>query len=150
MKPWMKYKNQPAALRAARYTKHFNTLIPTLSQSKSVSVWVPKSQSPETEANLTIRPKTIISSMLVLIPVIHESKWYINFLCTFFHFAQWTQWHTVIIYRLFPPPPFLVAKNKQKSDLFFKIGTNFLHNFMSKFHFQTSGWKKDFKQLRRH
>jgi hypothetical protein len=149
MEPRMKYKNQAAALRAACYTKHFNTLIPTLSQSKSFSVWVPKSQSPETEANLAIRPKTIISSMLVLIPVIHESKWYINFLRTFFHFAQWTQWHTVMIHRLFSHI-FLWLKTNRNLTVFLKSVQIFFTTSCTKFHVQTSGWKNDFKQLHRH
>jgi len=41
------------------------TLIPTLFQSKIFCVKFPTSQSPETEVNLAIRPRKIISSMLV-------------------------------------------------------------------------------------
>jgi hypothetical protein len=39
--------------------------------------------------------------MLDLIPVIYQMKWYINFLFPFFSFAQWLQWRTVLIQRLF-------------------------------------------------
>ena len=75
--------------------------IPTLLQSKSFIFGIPRSQSLEPNANLAIRPKQIISNILVLIPVINEIKWYINCLCTFFPFAQWTQWRTVTINQLF-------------------------------------------------
>ena len=78
-----------------------STIIHTLKKSKSFTSPAPKSQSPETDVNLAIRPKTIISSMLVLIPVIHENKWYGNCLCPFSPFAQWAKWRTVMIHRLF-------------------------------------------------
>jgi hypothetical protein len=68
-----KMKNQVPVLTAADNRKHVNTLILTLLQSKSVSGVVPMTQSPETNANLTIRPKTIISNMLVSIPIIYEN-----------------------------------------------------------------------------
>jgi hypothetical protein len=72
------------------YSKHVNILTPTLVQSKSFGFWVPTSQSPETDVNLAIRPKKIISNVLVFIPAIHENKWYVNCLCPIFPFAQWT------------------------------------------------------------
>jgi hypothetical protein len=58
---------------------------------------VPMSHWPETHVNLAIRPTKAIISMLVLIPVINENKWYVNYLCPFFPFAQWTQWQSIII-----------------------------------------------------
>ena len=67
-------QNQAAVLTADCYIKHANTLISTLHHSKLFSVWVPKLQSPETEANLAIRPKKLNRSMLVSIPVINEKK----------------------------------------------------------------------------
>jgi major membrane immunogen (membrane-anchored lipoprotein) len=39
--------------------------------------------------------------MFAPIPVIHETHWYVNPLCPFFSFAQWTLWRTVMIHRLF-------------------------------------------------
>jgi hypothetical protein len=51
----------------------------TLFISKSFSFWVPMSQSLDTNANLAIRPKTTVSSMLTFIAVIHKNKWCINF-----------------------------------------------------------------------
>jgi hypothetical protein len=50
---------------------------------------------------LAIRPKKMIGSILVLIPVIHENNRYTNYLCCFFPFAKWTQWRTFMIHRLF-------------------------------------------------
>jgi hypothetical protein len=73
-------------LLLSQYTKHYltcrnyvNVSTPTLFQSKSFSVWVPMSQSLDTNANLAIRPKTTISSMLTFRAVIHKDKWCINF-----------------------------------------------------------------------
>jgi hypothetical protein len=74
----MKYKNEGAGFGSILYSKHVNKLVPSLVQSKSFSVGV-TSQTPETNANLAIRPKKIISSILVSIPVIHEKKLYVNF-----------------------------------------------------------------------
>jgi len=62
---------QAEDLTSACYRKHISKIIPTLFQSKSFTFRVPKSHSLETNANLAIRPKMIISSVLVLIPVIH-------------------------------------------------------------------------------
>jgi hypothetical protein len=50
---------------------------------------------------LAISAKKIISSMFATIPVIHETLWYVNSICPFFPFAQWTLWRTVMIHRLF-------------------------------------------------
>jgi hypothetical protein len=83
----MKYKNRGAGFGSTLYSEHVNTLVPTLVQSKSFSVGV-TSQSPETKANLAIRPKKIISSILVSIPVIHKNKLYVNFLCSYLTFAE--------------------------------------------------------------
>ena len=60
-----------------------HTLIPTLENSTDFKFWVPSSQSPETKLNLVIRPKTIISSMLVFNSVIHANKWYVSFFAPF-------------------------------------------------------------------
>ena len=97
----MKHKTQISVLTAACFSDRVNALIPTLVKSKFFMTRVPGSQSSETDVNLTITPKKIISNILVSISVIHENKWYVNCLCLFFHFAQWTQWRTVRIHRLF-------------------------------------------------
>jgi len=63
----------------------------TFLKSKSFTVF-PTSQSPETDTNLTIRAKRIISCMLIVIPVIHKNK--LNFQSsTFFLFFSdfWTK-----------------------------------------------------------
>jgi hypothetical protein len=50
---------------------------------------------------LAISAKKIISCILAPIAVLHETHWYVNSLCPFFPFAQWTVWSTVMIHRLF-------------------------------------------------
>jgi len=87
-------------LKAASFSNHVNTIIRTSYQLKFFIFWVPTLQSPETNIKLAIRPKTIISSMFVLIPAINENKRHINCLYPFFPFAQWTQWRTAMIHRL--------------------------------------------------
>ena len=93
--------NQAAVLKAACYRKRVDTLTATLFQLKSFSFRDPISQSQLINVNLATRPQKIISSMLVLIPLIHENKWYVNWLRPFFPFAQWTQWRTVMIHWVF-------------------------------------------------
>ena len=73
----------------------------TLFQSKSFSFRVPTSHSAQSNVKLAIRPKKIINNILVLIPVMNENKWYVNCLWPFLPFAQWTQWSTVMLHRLF-------------------------------------------------
>ena len=96
MEPQLKYNPISSFFNCLFYRKLVNTLTPTLFQSKSFSFRVPTSQSPASNVNLAIRPKKIISSMLVLIPVINENKWYVICLCSSFPLAYWTQWSTVI------------------------------------------------------
>jgi hypothetical protein len=64
---------QAAVLTADCYSKRVNTLIPTLFQSKLFNVGVPRSHASESNAELTISAKKIISSMLAPIPLIHET-----------------------------------------------------------------------------
>jgi hypothetical protein len=82
------------------------------------------SHSLETNVNLAIRLKKIISNILVSIPVTHENNLHINCLCPFSPLPQWTQWHTVIIYRL------LFAEVRQQPGCLFQISTNFLYFFL--------------------
>jgi hypothetical protein len=67
-----KILNQTAVITAACYCNIMNNLTPTLILSNSFNFTVQTSQSPETNTNLAIRPKLIISQMFVLIPVINE------------------------------------------------------------------------------
>jgi len=92
---------QTAVLTADCYSKHVNTLIPTLFQSKLSNFGGATSHAPESNAELAISPTKIISIMLAPIPLIHETHWYVNPLCPFFPFVQWTLWRTVTIHRLF-------------------------------------------------
>jgi hypothetical protein len=64
---------QAAVLTADFESKHVNTLIPTLFQLKSFNFGVPRPHWPETNAELAISAKKIISSMFATIPVIHET-----------------------------------------------------------------------------
>ena len=64
---------QEGVLTADCYSKHVNTLIPTFFISKLFNFGVPRSHAPETNAELAISAKQIISSMLATVPVIHET-----------------------------------------------------------------------------
>jgi len=119
-----KIQNKVAILTAALYNKHVNTQIPTLLWSTSCSVGVPRSQSPETNDNLTIRPKKTISSMLVSVPVIHE-KVICKFSVHFLHVLQWTQWRTVTINQFFSHS-FIGRSQTENSQSFWS-----LYNFSS-------------------
>jgi len=65
-----------------------NTPPPTLGQSQLFSFRVPKSQSAETDVNFAIRPEKVISSILVLIVVIHKNKLYVNCLCPYYNSSE--------------------------------------------------------------
>jgi hypothetical protein len=79
---------QAGVLAADYHSKHINTLTLTLSQSKFFNFGRPSLHTPETNAELAISAKKIISSMFAPIPVIHETHLYVNPLCLFFPFAQ--------------------------------------------------------------
>jgi len=96
-----KYKTKSAVLKAACFGNRVYTKIPTWVKSKLFTAEVPKSQPSQSKANLMIRPKKIISSILFLIPVIHGKERYISCLFFFSPFALWTQWGTVKIHWLF-------------------------------------------------
>ena len=96
-----KIYKQAAVLTADCYSKHVNKLTPTLFQSKLSNFGGATSLASESNAELAISPKKIISSMLGQISVIHETHWYVYSLCPFFPFAQWTLWRTVMIHRPF-------------------------------------------------
>lgn len=63
---------QTVVITAARYCSLMNTLTSTLFLYNSFNIRDQTSQSSETNANITIRPKPIISGMFLLIPVIYE------------------------------------------------------------------------------
>jgi len=86
----MKYKTKAAVLKAACFSNPVYTVMPTRFQSKLFTSEVPTSQPSLTEANLAIRPKKIISSMLVLIPVSNGKKLYVSYRFPFSPFAMGT------------------------------------------------------------
>jgi len=82
-----------------------------------------------------------MSSMLVSIPVIHEKKWYINFLCTLFRFTQWTQWRTITIHQLFSHRLYWL-KSESKQTVVLESVQIFFASSCAILHVQTSRWKK--------
>jgi len=129
---------QAAVLTAECYIKRINTLIPTLSQSKSFKFWGPRSDAPETNAELANSARKIISSMLAPIPVIHTTHWYVNSLCPFFPFAQWTLWRTVILHRLFFHSFYWIKTDSRRQG--FSVVYKFYFGCpRAKFRVQTSG-----------
>jgi len=140
---------QAAVLTADCYSRHVNTLIPTLFQSKLFNVGVPTLHVPETNAELAISAKKTISTMLATIPVIHETHWYVNSLCSFFPFAQWTLWRTVKIHRRFFHSFYWLKAGRYR--LVFSFQDNILYaSPCAKFHVQISSWTKRFKEVHRH
>jgi hypothetical protein len=123
--------------------KRVNTLIPTLVQSKSLSFQIPKVVVARNQ-----KTKKLNSSILVLIPVINADKWYVNCRCPFFPFAQWTQWRTVMVQRLFYQC-FYRLKTDRVLNIVFKSVQFFFASSCAQFHVQTSGWVEDFKHVHR-
>jgi hypothetical protein len=87
--------------------------------------------------------------MLVLIPVIYENNLYVDFLCLFFPFAQWTQWGTVMIHRLFSHSVYSLKSDRSR-DVVWRSVQFFLAYYFDVFPVQTSGWIERFKQVHRH
>ena len=87
MERQMGYKTNAAVLTDACYSAPVNALTPTLIKLKFFMTLWPMSQSPETDVNLAIRPKKIISNMMVLNTVINKNKWCVNCVSLFFPFA---------------------------------------------------------------
>jgi hypothetical protein len=129
----MEYKNQAEVLKTSCFRNRVNIIMPTLFQLKFFTSWGTTSQWPETDLNLPIRHKNIISNMLVLFPVINDNKWYVNCLCHFFPFAQWTQWRTVMIHRLYFHNYYLV-KTGRSVDVVFMSLQIFFASSCEKFH----------------
>jgi len=107
-------QKQAAVLTVDCYSKHFNTLTPTLFQSKLFNFGGATSLASESNAELAISATKIISIMLAPIPVIHETHWYVNSLCPFFPIAQWTLWRTVMIHRLFFHSFYWIKKERRR------------------------------------
>jgi len=138
-----------AVLTADCYSKHVNTLVPTLFQSKLSNFGGEASFASERNAELAISATKIISIMLATIPVIHETHWYVNSLCPFFPFAQWTLWRTVMIHRLFFHSFYGIKTDRRRQGL--SVQYNFLYvSPCAKFDFRTSGLMKLLKQVHRH
>jgi hypothetical protein len=148
MEPRMKYKGKQQFKKIC-FGNPINTLIPTLFQSKFSTSVIPKSQPSQNNTPLAIRHKTKNRSMLVFIPVIHENKWYVNCLCSFFPFAQWIQWHTVMIHRLFSHTVYWLRTDRGMVVVF-KSVQFFFSSSCAKFYIQTSEWTQVLKELQRH
>jgi hypothetical protein len=82
----MKSKTESAVLKDASFRNCVSTKIRTLLKSKLFTLRGPISQPLETDVNLAIRPKKIISNILVSIPVTHENKLHVNYFYSFFPF----------------------------------------------------------------
>jgi len=86
--------------------------------------------------------------MLVLIPVIHEYNWYVNCLCPYFPFTQWTVTYsygtTAVVLQI------LLDNDRLMCGRRFHVSTNTFTSSCAKFHAQTSGCTERFKQLHRH
>ena len=63
-----------SSLETLCFRNPVNTLIPTSLKLKLFTSVFPTSQPSQNNAELAIRPKYKISSMLVLVPVIHKNK----------------------------------------------------------------------------
>ena len=107
---------QAAVLTVDCYYKRINTLIPTFLKLKFVNLGRPRSHASESNAELAISATKIISIMLAPIPVIHETHWYVNSLCPFFPFAQWTLWRTLMIHRLFFHSFYWIKTDRRRQD----------------------------------
>ena len=141
-----------AVLTADCYSKHVNTLTPTLFQSKSSNFGGATSLASESNAELAISAKKIISIMLTPIPVIHETHWYVNSICHFFPFAQWTLWRTAMIHRLFFHS-FYWIKTGRNQQGFSGLYTLYFILYASRcpiFDVLSSGWTNLRKKMHRH
>jgi hypothetical protein len=86
--------------------------------------------------------------MMVLNPVMQEHKWYINCLCPFFPFAQWTPWRTILLHRLCSRNLYWIRSDRIM-EFVFKSEKFFFYSSCAKFHLQSSGRTEDFKQAHR-
>ena len=136
---------QAAVLTADYFRNCVNTVIPTWFQSKLFTSEVPTSQQSQTDANVAIRPKKIISNMLVLIPVIHGKKWFVSSLSFFYPFAKRTQWDIEWYIGCFYASS--LARNRHTLGRLFEVGLRFFlcqiscSNFWVDRNFETSAQK---------
>ena len=82
--------------------------------------------------------------MLVFIPASHENKWYVNCLFPFLPLAQWTQWRTVMIHRLFSQNVYWL-KTDRSLNVISKSAQYFFASWCAKFCVQTSGLTEGLK-----
>jgi hypothetical protein len=129
-------QNRTVVLTATCLSNRVDPLRGTLSQSKLVTVVFSATQSPETDVNVAMRHKKIISCMLVWNPVINENKRYMCCVWPFFPFAQWTQWHTVMVHRLFWHS-FHWLNTDSSLDVLLKATNFFFFSSFSTFHVQS-------------
>jgi len=115
---------------------------------KSFSFGVSNSKSLETNVNLSIRPKTIISSMLVLILVFNEKNICKLSLPLLSPHTMNTVMHSYDISAVLSR--FFSAKDRQKPGQRFQVCTIFVPSSCATFLFQTSGWTERFIQVRKH
>jgi fatty-acid desaturase len=93
---------------------------------------------------LTIRPKKIISNILVSIPVIRKKLFFKLSLSLLSLLTVNT-----MIHQLFSHSPFSL-KSKGSLDIVFKTVQFFFGLSCTKFHVQISDWTESFKQVHRH
>ena len=115
---------------------------------KSFSFGVSNSKSLETNVNLSIRPKTIISSMLVLILVFNEKNICKLSLPLLSPHTMNTVMHSYDISAVLSR--FFSAKDRQKPGQRFQVCKIFVPSSCATFLFQTSGWRECFMQVRKH
>jgi len=101
-------------------------------------------QPMETDVNLAIRHKKIISNILVSIPVTNQNKLHVNYFCSFFPFDS-EHSDRLLLYI-----GFYSLKLDSSMDVIFKSVQFFFFYSCAKFHVQTSGWTECFKQVHRH
>jgi hypothetical protein len=138
------YKTQAEVLKAACFRNRVNTIIHTLYQSKFFTFWVPTSHSLETDVNLAIRPKTIISNILVSIPVTHKNKLHVNCFCPFS--SSHSEHSNTQLWYI----GFYLRKSDSSMEVIFKSVQFFFTSSFAKFHVHTFGWTECFKQVHRH
>jgi hypothetical protein len=138
----MKYKIETVVLNTASFSNRVSTLIHTLYQSKYFTSPVPKLQSLETNVILAIRPKKIISNILVSIPVTHENKLHVNY------FAPSFPLHREHSDRQLLYNGFYSLKSYSSLYVVFK-SVPFFNSFLCQFYVQSSVWTESFKQLHR-
>ena len=126
--------------------KHDFIILPASLISKLFNFEVPTLQPSQTNPNLAIRFKG--NQQLVGFNSCNKNKWYVNYLCPFFPFTQWTQWRTVMIHRLLYHS-FYWLKTDRGMSFIFKSEQIFFISSCATVHVQTSVWTELFQQVHR-